>query len=47
VLVDHHPVAAEVLIQGDALVRESQQPGQTALSVLDWLGPYVLAVHFE
>jgi hypothetical protein len=35
VLVNHRAVAAEVLVNGDAVVREPKQPGEPALAVLD------------
>ena len=36
-LVDDGVLAAEGLIEGDAVVRQPQQPGQPALAVLDRL----------
>ena len=45
--VDHRAVAFELLIECNAVVRQPQQLGQPALSVLDRLGPNVLAVHLE
>ena len=46
-LVDHRAVTAEVLVHGNAVMRQPKQPGQPALSVLDRLGAHVLAVHLE
>jgi hypothetical protein len=47
VLVDDRAVAAKMLVERDAIVRKSEQSGQPALAVLDWLSPNVLAVHHE
>ena len=46
-LVDDRAVAAKMLVERDAIVRKSEQSGQPALAVLDWLSPNVLAVHHE
>ena len=46
-LVDYRSLTAEVLIEGDAVVRQPQQPGQPTFAVLDRLAPDVLAVHLE
>ena len=46
-LVDDRALAAEGLIEGDAVVREPQQPGQPPLAVLDRFAPDVFAVHLE
>ncbi len=46
-LVDHRAVAAEVLVDRDAVVREPQQADEPALAVLDRLAPGVFAVHLE
>ena len=46
-LVNDRAVAAKMLVERDPLVRKSEQSGQPALAVLDWLSPDVLAVHLE
>jgi hypothetical protein len=43
--IDGRALAGESLIDGDAAVREPQQPRQPALTVLDHLAPDVFAVH--
>ena len=46
-LVDDRAVAAEMLIEGDAIVQKSQQSSQPALAVLDGLSPKVLTVDLK
>jgi hypothetical protein len=46
-LVDDRTIAAEMLIERDAVVQKSQQPGQPAFAVLDWLSPKVLTVDLK
>ena len=41
------PLPVKNLVEGDAAVRQPQQPGEPALAVLDRLAPDVFAVHFE
>jgi len=47
VFVDDRAVAAEVLVNREALVRHPQQVSQAALTVFNSLAPYVFAVYFK
>ena len=47
VLEDHGAVAVEVLIEGDAVMRQPQQPSEAAPAVFDRLAARVVAVHFK
>jgi hypothetical protein len=47
VLVDDRTVAAEVLVERDAFMRQTEQAGQPALALLDRLVAQILAVHLE
>jgi hypothetical protein len=47
VLVGHGAIAAEMLVERDAVVREALQPGKPALAVLDGLGTDVVTVHLQ
>ena len=47
VLVDGRAIAVEVLIEGDAVMRQPRQPSEAALAVFDRLAAHVVAVHFK
>ena len=46
-LEDDGAVASEVLVQGNAVLRASQQPGEPMLAMLDRYPPQILAVDLE